>query len=90
MTWGEFLTTKFGLWIDMYFSTDNTFHSSGVAVKICGILLQIEKAAESSNGYRPCHIFTLENKVAQMKSNFITPRYIKLLYCCPTSQSFKH
>ena len=24
VTWGEFLTTKFGLWIDTHSSTDNT------------------------------------------------------------------
>ena len=58
----------------MYFSTDNTFHSSGVAVEKCGILLQIEKVADSNDGDRTCHMFSLEKAVAHLKSNFITPR----------------
>ena len=50
MTWDEFLTTKSGLWIDAHSSTDNTLHGSGRAVEKSGILLQIEKAPEASNG----------------------------------------
>ena len=74
MTWGEFLTTNFGLGIDMYFSTDNIFHSSSAAVDKCGILLQIEKAVESSDGDRTCHMFSIQKAVAYFKSNFIMPR----------------
>ena len=50
ITWEEFLTTKFGLWIDTRSSTNNTLHGSGRAVVKSGILLQIEKAPEASNG----------------------------------------
>ena len=40
-TWGEFLATKFELWIDTRSSTDNTLHGSGRAVEKSSILLQI-------------------------------------------------
>ena len=43
VTWEEFLTTKFGLWIDTRLSTDNTLHGSGRAVEKSGILLQLKK-----------------------------------------------
>ena len=39
-TWEEFLTAKFGLWIDTRSSTNNTLHGSGGrAVEKSGILL---------------------------------------------------
>ena len=63
LTWEEFLTTKFGLCIDTRSSTDNTFHGSGRAVEKSGILLQIEKAPEPSNGDLMCYIFSLEDAV---------------------------
>ena len=44
----ELLTTKFGLWIDTPWSTNNTLHGSGRAVEKSYILLQIEKAPEAS------------------------------------------
>ena len=44
VTWEEFLTTKFGLWIDTRSSTDNTLHGSGMPVEKSDILLQIEKS----------------------------------------------
>ena len=40
----------------------------------CDILLQIEKAAESSDGDRTGHVFSIGKAVARFKSNFITPR----------------
>ena len=43
MTWEEFLTTKFWLWIDTRSSTDKTLHGSGRAVEKSGILLETEK-----------------------------------------------
>ena len=61
VTWEEILTTKFGLWIDTRSSTDNTLHGSGRAVGKSSILLQIEKAAESSDGDLTCHVLSLEN-----------------------------
>ena len=57
VTWEEFLTTKFGLWIDARWGTDNTLCSSGRAVEKSGILLQIEKAAETSGGGLMCYVF---------------------------------
>ena len=50
VTWEEFLTTKFGLWIDTRSSIDNTLHGIGRTVEKSGILLQIEKVPEASNG----------------------------------------
>ena len=66
MTWEDFLTTKFGLWIDTRSSTDNTLHGSGRAVEKSGILLQIQKAPEASNGDLTCYVFSLEDAVAHM------------------------
>ena len=59
VTWEEFLTTKFGLWIDTRSSTDNTRHSSGRTVEKSAILLQIEKAPEASNADLTCYVFSL-------------------------------
>ena len=47
MTWEEFLTIKFGLWIDTRSSTDNTLHDSDRTMEKSGILLQIEKVPEA-------------------------------------------
>ena len=66
VTWEVFLTTKFGLWIDTRLSTNNTLHSSGMAVEKSGILLQIEKTAETSNGDLTCYVFSLEDSVAHL------------------------
>ena len=54
VTWEEFLTTKFGLWIDTRSSTNNALHGSVRAVEKSGILLQIEKIYETSNGDLTC------------------------------------
>ena len=43
-TWEEFLTTKFGFWVDTCSGNDNNLRGSGGAVEKIGILLQIEKA----------------------------------------------
>ena len=69
MTWEEFLTTKFGLWIDTHSSTENTLHSSGRAVEKSGILLQIEKAAETSGGDLTRYVFSFEDTVAYISVN---------------------
>ena len=66
VTWEEFLTTKFGLWIDTRSSTNNTLHGSGRAVEKSGILLQIKKAPETSGGDLTCYVFSLEDAVAHM------------------------
>ena len=47
-------------------STDNTLHGSGRAVEKSGILLQIEKAPEASNGDLTCYVFSLEDAVAHL------------------------
>ena len=66
VTWEEFLTTKFGLWVDTRLSTDNTLHGSGRAVEKSGVLLQIEKVPEASNGDLTCYVFSLEDAVAHL------------------------
>ena len=63
---GKFLTTKFCLWIDTRSSTDNTLHGSRRAVEKSGILLQIEKVPETSNGDLTCCVFSLEDAVAHL------------------------
>ena len=65
VTWEDFLTTKFALWIDTHSSIDNTFHGSDRAVEKSGILLPIEKAPETS-GDLVCYVFSLEDAVAHM------------------------
>ena len=65
VTWEDFLTTKFALWIDARSSIDNTLHGSGRAVEKSGILLQIKKALETS-GYLTCYVFSLEDTVAHL------------------------
>ena len=60
VTWEDFLTTKFALWIDTCSSIDNTLHDSGRAVEKNGILLQIEKALETSGGDLTCYVFSLK------------------------------
>ena len=64
VTWDEFLTTDFGLWIDKRSRTDNTLHGSDKAVGKSSTLLQIEKAPETSDGDLTCHIFSFEDAVA--------------------------
>ena len=65
VTWEEFVTTKFGLWIDTRSSTDNTFHGSGRTVEKSGILLQIEKVPET-RGDLTCYVFSLEDAMAHL------------------------
>ena len=55
-------------------STDNTFHGSGKTVEKNGILLQIEKAAETTVGDLTCHVFSLEDAVAHL--SFTNPNGI--------------
>ena len=64
VTWEEFLTTKFGLWIDTRSSTDKTIHGNGRTVE--SILLQIEEGLEASNGDLTCHVFNFEDEVAHI------------------------
>ena len=66
VTWEEFLTAKFGLWIDTRSSTDNTLHGSGRTVEISGILVQIEKIPETNNGDFTCYLFSLGDAVAHI------------------------
>ena len=58
VTWEDFLTTKFALWIDTRSSIDNTLHGS--------ILLQIEKTPETNGGDLMCYVFSLEDAVAHL------------------------
>ena len=61
VTWEEFLTTKFGLWIDTRSCTDNALHGSGRIIEKSDILLQIEKVPEASNGDLIFYVFSLED-----------------------------
>ena len=65
VTWEDFLTTKFALWIDTRSSIDNTLHGSSRAVEKSGILLQIKKEPEAS-GDLMCYVFSLEDAVAHL------------------------
>ena len=69
MTWGEFLTTKFGLWIDVRSSNDKQLHGSGRTVERRGILLQIERTADASDGDLICYVFSLEDAVAHLNTS---------------------
>ena len=66
MTWEEFLTAKFRLWIDTGSCTHNALHDSGRTVEKSGILLQTEKVPETSNGNIACYVFSLEDAVAHL------------------------
>ena len=66
VTWEDFLKTKFALWIDTCSSIDNTLHGSGRTVEKSGILLQIEKAPETSGGNLICYVFSLEDAVVRL------------------------
>ena len=66
VTWEDFLTTKFWLWIDTRWSTDNALHDGARVVEKSAISLQIEKAPEASNGDLTCYLFSLEDAVANL------------------------
>ena len=74
VTWGDFLTTKFGLRINTRSSIVNTLHGSGRAVEKNGVLIQIEKAPEASIGDLTCYVFSLEDAVDHL--NVINPSEI--------------
>ena len=61
----EFLSTKFGLWIDTRLSIDNTLHGNGRAVDK-GMVIQIEKASKVSGGDLMCYVFSLEDAAAHV------------------------
>ena len=65
VTCEEFLSTKFGLWIDTRSSIDNTLHGNGRVVDK-GMVLQIKKAAQVSGGDLMCYIFSLEDAVVHL------------------------
>ena len=69
VTWDEFLTTKSGLWIDVRSSHDNQLHGSGRTVGRSGILFQIERAADTSDGDLVCYVFSLEDAVAYLNTS---------------------
>ena len=73
MTWEEFLTTTFALWIDTRSSIHNTLHGSSREVHK-GILLKIEQAPETGSGDLTCHVFSLEDATARL--NVTHPRSI--------------
>ena len=65
VTWEEFLTTKFALWIDTRSSTDNTPQGKGRIVNQ-DIKLQIEKTPEVSAGDLMCYMFSLEDALVHL------------------------
>ena len=75
VTWEEFLTIKFRLWIDTRSSANNTLHGSGRAVEKSGILLQIEKVPEASKGDLTCYVFRLEDAVTAFSSHRSQPDF---------------
>ena len=66
MIWGYFITTKFGLWVDICSSTANTLNSSGRLLEKSGVLFQTEKAAKSSDDDPKYHVLSLEDAVAYL------------------------
>ena len=68
MTWEEFLTTKFLLWIYTRASTENTLYRNGRTAEN-SILLQIDKAAESSDGDLTYYAFSLEDALAHLATS---------------------
>ena len=60
MTWEEFLTTKFGLWTCTHSNTNNTLLGSSRVMEKIGILIQIEKVAESSNDNLTCLVLKMQ------------------------------
>ena len=65
VTWEEFLTTKFRVWIDTSSNTDNTLHGGGSVVEKSGILPEIAKASEASGNLK-CYMFSFEDAVAHI------------------------
>ena len=61
--------TTFGFWIDVRSSNDNRLHGSGRTVERSGILLQIERAADASDGDLVCYVFSLEDAVAHLNTS---------------------
>ena len=66
VTCKEFLMTKFGSWIDTHSSTNNALHVSGRTAEKSGILLQMEKVPEASDGDLTWYVFSLEDAVAHL------------------------
>ena len=63
----EFLSTKFGLWIDTCLSIENILHGDGRVIDQ-GMVLQIEKASEASGSGLMCYVFSLEDAVAHISA----------------------
>ena len=57
----DFLTTKYGLWIDFRSSQENALHGSGKKIKGDEIILQIEKVAEQAQGLLDCYVFLFQD-----------------------------
>ena len=70
VTWEEFLTTKFGLWIDTRSSTENIPHGSGRAVEKGGILVQVEKIPEADGSDLTCCVFSLVHALDQIETTY--------------------
>lgn len=63
---GILFNGKFGLRLDTCSSTDNTLNDSGRLLEKSGVLLQIEKTAESSDDDPKYHVLSLADSVAYL------------------------
>ena len=68
---GEFLTTKFGLWVDFRTSQENALHGSGKDIDGRKIILQIYKAAETTQGNLDCHIFLFQDAKLEIREGML-------------------
>ena len=78
------MTAKFALWINTRSNINTTLYGSGRAVEKSDILLQIEKAPETS-GDLTCYVFSLKDAVAHL--SVTSPSGIlegHIIFCCIT------
>ena len=64
VTFSEYLTTKYGLWVDTRLSRGSRLHNTERLVN-SGIKLQIDKVAEASD-YLICYVFAVQDAYAHL------------------------
>ena len=69
VTWEDFLTTKFALWIGTRSSIDNTLHGSGRAVEK-EVYCFISKKHLKPVVVILCYVFSLEDAVAHLSVTY--------------------